>query len=114
MTELDSESIVERLGYDPNSAKLRTGHRACIANLIETLVRLRQETNLSQTEVAERMGITQPRVSDFERMAGDPKISMILRYAEAVGANVTFTVFGPEEEFDIGFKQLTKGAASTG
>src|SRR5262245_54500597 len=60
--------------------------------LIETLVRVRKALGLTQSEVAERMGRTQPAVSDFERLGGDPHLSTIRRYALAVGANVHHVV----------------------
>ncbi|WP_084957917.1 helix-turn-helix domain-containing protein [Thermoactinospora rubra] len=56
--------------------------------LIETLVEIRKRRRLTQAEVAERMGRSQPAVSDFERLGGDPHLSTIRRYALAVGADV--------------------------
>jgi transcriptional regulator with XRE-family HTH domain len=56
--------------------------------LVETLVSVRRQRGLTQAEVAERMGRSQPAVSDFERLGGDPHLSTIRRYALAVGVDV--------------------------
>ncbi|MEO3804912.1 helix-turn-helix transcriptional regulator [Nonomuraea sp. B1E8] len=60
--------------------------------LIETLVSIRKHRRLTQAEVAERMGRSQPAVSDFERLGGDPHLSTIRRYALAIGVEVVHTV----------------------
>lgn len=63
-----------------------------VITLTRSLVRLRLDQNLNQTEVAERMETTQSAVSDFERLGGDPRISTFQRYARAVGACVKMVV----------------------
>ncbi|WP_169953777.1 helix-turn-helix domain-containing protein [Microbispora sp. H11081] len=63
-------------------------------DLIETLVQIRKEQGLTQADVAERMGRSQPAVSDFERLGGDPHLSTIRRYALAIGAEVHHVVTG--------------------
>src|SRR4051794_41964340 len=60
--------------------------------LIETLVRTRKQLGLSQADVAGRMGRSQPSVSDFERIGGDPHLSTIRRYALAIGTEVHHAV----------------------
>ena len=52
---------------------------------LRSLVQMRKEQQLSQDDVAERLGITQPTVASFERYDSDPKLSTIRRYAQAVG-----------------------------
>lgn len=54
--------------------------------LLRTLVAIRRDKNLTQSEIAARMGVTQPAVARFERPDSDPKLSTIRRYALAVGA----------------------------
>ncbi|MEU8360037.1 helix-turn-helix transcriptional regulator [Nonomuraea sp. NPDC048882] len=56
--------------------------------LIEALVGVRKQLGLAQSEVADRMGRSQPAVSDFERVGGDPRLSTVRRYALAIGAEV--------------------------
>lgn len=60
--------------------------------LLIGLVRVRKERNLTQQDVADILGVTQPTVADFERQDADPKLSTIRRYAHAVGAIVTHQV----------------------
>jgi transcriptional regulator with XRE-family HTH domain len=60
--------------------------------LLTALVQLRKQHNLSQELVADRMGISQPAVSQFERYDANPRLSTIRRYAMAVGARITTVV----------------------
>ena len=60
--------------------------------LIATLVSLREKSGLSQTEVAEMLGVSQQAVSKFEQMEADPRLSTIRRYAIAIDALVTHSV----------------------
>ncbi|MCI7513470.1 MAG: helix-turn-helix transcriptional regulator [Schaalia hyovaginalis] len=54
--------------------------------LLEDLVGLRKQHDLSQQTVAERMGVSQPTVAAFERYDANPTLSSIIRYAMAVEA----------------------------
>lgn len=56
--------------------------------MLRRLVALRQENNLTQSEVAERMGVSQPAVSQFERTDANPTLDTVRRYAMAVGARL--------------------------
>jgi transcriptional regulator with XRE-family HTH domain len=86
--------VAELLGIDTDDPVIRREAEAVDRdmNLIETLVSLRKDSGLTQREVAKRMGRTQPAVSDFERVGGDPHLSSIRRYALAIGANVRHSV----------------------
>lgn len=57
-------------------------------SFIRDLVRSRREAGLEQTDVAQIMGVTQQAVSKIERYDGDPKLSTIRRYANAIGVVV--------------------------
>lgn len=77
--------------------------------LLSSLIRVRKDLSLSQQEVADRLGVTQPTVAAFERLDADPKLSTIRRYAHAVGAIVTHSV-----EIDQGqYENVTDWSAST-
>lgn len=53
------------------------------------LGRLRQEIGLSQTEVASRMGISQPRVSRLENGdVGQMEVDTLTRYVAALGGRL--------------------------
>lgn len=66
------------------------------APLVLRLVKARKEAGLTQTEVAQLMGVSQPTVSEFERCLGDdgPRIATIQRYARAVEMRITWRI-GP-------------------
>ncbi|MGC2941838.1 MULTISPECIES: helix-turn-helix domain-containing protein [unclassified Brevibacterium] len=50
------------------------------------LIRTRQESGLSQKDVAEIMGVSQQAIHKLERYDSDPKASTMRRYANALGA----------------------------
>lgn len=60
--------------------------------LMSSLVRLREEHQLRQEDVAERLGISQAAVSKFERYDSNPTLGSIRRYALAVGARLSLAV----------------------
>ena len=49
---------------------------------------LRRNAGINSTQVAERMGITQPAVSKLERNASKASVSTLERYAAACGAYI--------------------------
>jgi transcriptional regulator with XRE-family HTH domain len=53
--------------------------------LLAELVAERRAAGLSQAEVADRMGTSQPAVARVEAGAVDARLSTLQRYAEAVG-----------------------------
>ncbi|WP_078657221.1 helix-turn-helix domain-containing protein [Kitasatospora aureofaciens] len=63
-----------------------------IQDLVLALVDLRRSAGLSQRQVALLMSISQQAVSEFERAGGDPHLSTLIRYANAVGAHLTFRI----------------------
>lgn len=56
--------------------------------LQELLADLRRKAGLNSTQVAERMGITQPAVSKLEKNAIKASVSTLERYAAACGASI--------------------------
>lgn len=62
------------------------------ADLIDTLVRLRNHRGLSLADVAERLEITPQRLVEIERAGSDLTLSFIQRYARAVGARLMFAM----------------------
>lgn len=63
--------------------------------VIDTLVHLRRKLSLSQSTVAQRMGVRQPAVSGFETEGSNPRLSTLQRYARAVGARFRLVVEVP-------------------
>ena len=58
--------------------------------LIEELVQARRDSELSQTEIAARMGTSQSAVARLEASTGDLKVSTLERYAAAVGSSIAW------------------------
>lgn len=52
----------------------------------------RLASNLTQQEVADTLGITQPAISVFEGNNSDAKISTLVSYAAALGLKINFSV----------------------
>jgi predicted transcriptional regulator len=65
--------------------------------LIDELVRVRQEGELSQTEIAARMGTSQSAVARLESGALDARLSTLERYAAALGQTVDWQIRPSEE-----------------
>lgn len=66
-----------------------------LQEILDSLVKLRKALNLSQTAVAERMGVRQPTVSGFETETSDPRLSTLQRYARAVEARIRLSIEMP-------------------
>jgi len=60
--------------------------------LVRDLVRVREQHGYSRTQVADAIGIHKSGVTRFERQESDPRLSTVLRYAHAVGAEVRMDV----------------------
>lgn len=56
---------------------------------------LRDEFNISQTELAAVMGIKQPSVDRMEQADNDPRLSTLKRYVKALGGELSLAVTLP-------------------
>ena len=65
--------------------------------LIDELVRARRESEVSQTEIAARMGTSQSAVARLESGDLDVRLSTLERYAAALGRTVNWQVRPTEE-----------------
>lgn len=64
-------------------------HRPCHPSPMDIYERLKAArilANLSQTELAERIGVSQPMIARLESKLHEPKLSTIQRIADATGA----------------------------
>ena len=98
-------SLLDSLPWFGSEAKARRRARALADQdyrLVQDLVRIRRDRQLSQADVAELLGITQQAVSKLERPGSDPRLSRLRQYAHAIGALV-----GHVAEVDSG--QLERG-----
>ena len=90
------DSLAQALGIDledPTTQAFLTMHRER-QDLMDNLVQIRESRGLRQKDVAEKLGISRVAVS---RMEGDPRLSTLIRYAEAVGAVVNLEATRVEE-----------------
>lgn len=62
-------------------------------NVMSMLVAHRRVQGLRQKDVAQRMGIGQPAVSELESGNTAPKLDTVQKYAEAVGYRLTYTLW---------------------
>ena len=56
------------------------------------LHQLREELNISQTEMAAAMGIKQPTLAKMEQADNDPRLSTLKRYVAALGGELSIYV----------------------
>ena len=64
------------------------------ANLIEKLVDIRVSKGLTQQDVADLLGVTQPAVAQLELITSNPTINRIKLYALALGVELKLGVKG--------------------
>jgi len=61
-----------------------------------TLAKLREELAVSQTQLAEALGVKQPSVVKMEKVDNDPKLSTLKRYVAALGGELALDVTLPD------------------
>ena len=61
-----------------------------------TLAKLREELNMSQTQLALALGVKQPSIVKMEKVENDPKLSTLKRYVTALGGKLTLDVTLPD------------------
>lgn len=93
---------------DARADSLVESHAALLANLVN----LRKKHRISQETVAERMGVSQPTVSAFERYDSNPTLSTIRRYALAVGARMSVEVIDDCVDDDVTYAAMRSYQAS--
>lgn len=55
---------------------------------MKAIINVRQETGLTQTQLAERTGIAQSNISKFETGADNPSLKTIKRLAAGLGISI--------------------------
>lgn len=69
------------------------------------LGQLRKAMNMTQAQIAEASGLSQPAVSQMEQR-GDFLVSTLRRYIEAMNGNLVLTAHFPQGEATISLDQL--------
>ena len=87
ITELLEEHPVDREQVDPHEERMLTDIRAY------RLRELREQTGLTQAQLADQIGVRQCQVSKIERgdLEEDSKIGTIRLYLEAVGGHEAYS-----------------------
>ena len=67
-------------------------------SISNNLKRLRRERNLTQEQVAERLGVTRQAVSGYESDRTRPDVDTLMRLAEIYGTDLNNLLYGPEGE----------------
>lgn len=82
--------LEELLGIDRNDPIQQLADRLVSEdrNFIHKLIAWREERGLTQAQVAERMGLSEEAVKQFEHYDSNPPLSLIRRYALSVGVMV--------------------------
>ena len=57
--------------------------------IMKLLRQARQKQRLTQVELAKRIGMTQPQLSNLESMSNSPSWNTITRYAAGLGLDVS-------------------------
>lgn len=86
------------LGFDTTTAQARLARSMVQGDrrLVDKLIELRRRKNLTQEDLAERMGVSQSAVAKFENGPRDPRLSTLRRYALALGVQISHQVRGED------------------
>lgn len=76
-------------------SEIRTGAARENREPLRTLSELRLESDLSQQDMAEELGVSQVSVSKIEHQ-DDPRVSTLMRYLDALGANLELRAVFPD------------------
>lgn len=86
------KSIAEIAGYSDDNPEVLAARDdfAEYLRYTDCLVAHRKKLDITQREVADRMGTVQSAVSELERSDSDPRVSTLMRYARALGVPFKF------------------------
>lgn len=79
-------------GQSPEAFERGIQNYANWQEMVEQLVAMRGRKGITQREMAKRLGITQPAVAQFELSSANPTMTSLMRYVNALDAQIKFTV----------------------
>lgn len=101
----------EANGRDVDAARAEARTRTQAYVLGFRLAQLRQELKLSQREVAERMGISQPRVSQLESGdVGQMEVDTLSRYVMALGGRLKLVADFLDHDVNVSTNEVDRDA----
>lgn len=96
MTKVPMQTLVDRITEEvpefADALRKEREHLALCKDVRMGLQRVRSESQLNQSEIAERMDTTQPAVSKIENGDGDIGLMTLSRYAAALGMRVSVSL----------------------
>ena len=88
-------TLKELMAQQSQESQERIAAKVEDLRIIVALNQLREELNISQTELAAAMGVKQPTVAKIEQPDNDPRLSTLKRYVTALGGEVSIDVILP-------------------
>ena len=97
-------TLKELMAQQSAESQERIAAKVDVIRRIVALNQLREELNISQTELAAAMGVKQPTLAKIEQPGNDPRLSTLKRYVSALGGEMSIDVTlpnGKRIEFQI-------------
>ncbi|EKM5719578.1 helix-turn-helix transcriptional regulator [Enterobacter cloacae] len=88
-------TLKELMAQQSAESQERIAAKVEVMRRIVALNQLRDELNISQTELAVAMGVKQPTVAKIEQPGNDPRLSTLKRYVSALGGELSIDVTLP-------------------
>ncbi|MDO4698998.1 MAG: XRE family transcriptional regulator [Pasteurellaceae bacterium] len=88
-------SLDEWMANLPSERQAEIYEKAQELMLESGLAQLRQDLELSQKDLAEALGISQPAVAQIEQRGNELKLSTLKRYVETMGGKLSLAVQMP-------------------
>lgn len=88
-------TLKELMAQQCAESQERIAAKVEVMRRIVALNQLREELNVSQTELAAAMGVKQPTVAKIEQPGNDPRLSTLKRYVSALGGELSIDVTLP-------------------
>mgnify|MGYP001145709388 FL=1 len=88
-------TLKELMAQQSAESQERIAAKVEVMRRIVALNQLREELNVSQTELANAMGVKQPTLAKIEQPGNDPRLSTLKRYVSALGGEMRIDVTLP-------------------
>jgi len=88
-------TLKELMAQQSPESQERIAAKVEVMRIIVALNQLREELNISQTELAAAMGVKQPTLAKIEQPGNDPRLSTLKRYVSALGGEMSIDVTLP-------------------
>ena len=88
-------TLKELMAQQSAESQERIAAKVEVMRRIVALNQLREELNISQTELAAAMGVKQPTLAKIEQPGNDPRLSTLKRYVSALGGEMSVDVTLP-------------------